>query len=180
MATFSGVRFWALVMACICVVAFSSCEEEKEEPQTVEDIIKSIEAGDFRGIEIGDDIKKVMAREEKNIVYTMPDELTCRIPLDLKDSTFYEISYNFNDAGLYIIDLVVLPSDTFATQTLFNEFKDYYDQRFGIADANDGFTSWFTSSTRGTDVEISMMDESRERGTPYLSISFYEEEGIAP
>jgi len=174
------VRFWALAFACLCVVSFSSCEEETKEPQTVEDIIKSIEAGDFRGIEIGDDIKKVIAREEKNIVYTMPDELTCRIPLDLKDSTFYEISYNFNDAGLYIIDLIVLPNDTFATKTLFQEFKEYYDVRFGKSDANDGFTSWFTSSTRGTDVEISMIDESLERGTPYLSISFYEEEGIAP
>jgi hypothetical protein len=174
------VRFWGFVFAFLCVVLFSSCEEETKETQTVGDIIKSIEAGDFRGIEIGDDIKKVMAREEKNIVYTMPDELTCRIPLDLKDSTFYEISYNFNDAGLYIIDLIILPNDTFATKTLFKEFKEYYDVRFDKSDAKNGFASWFTSSTRGTDVEISMIDESLERGTPYLSISFYEEEGIAP
>ena len=174
------MRFWHLVIVCFGFVSLSSCEEEIKEPQTVEDIIKSIEAGDFRGLEIGDDIEKVMAREEKNIVYTMPDELTCRIPLDLKDSTFFEISYNFNDQGLYIIDLIVLPNDTFGTQMLFNDFKYFYDVRFGVADSTDGFTSWFTSSARGTDVEISMMDESRERGTPYLSISFYEEEGIAP
>lgn len=157
-----------------------SCEEEKPEPQTVEDIIQSIESGDFRGIEIGDDITKVMTREQKNIVYTMPDELTCRIPLDLKDSTFFEINYNFNDEGLYIIDLVVFPNDTFSTKQLFSEFKSHYDTRFGVADSTEGFTTWYTSSARGTDVEISMIDESRERGRPYLSISFYEEEGLAP
>lgn len=168
-----------MIFFLLCLFAVS-CEDEKTESQSVEDIIKSIEAGDFRGIEIGDDIKKVMAREYKNIVYTMPDELTCRIPLDLKDSTFYEITYNFSKEGLYIIDLVVFPNDTFGTQKLYSEFKAHYDDRFGISDSTIGFSTWFTASARGTDVEISMTDESKERGRPYLSISFYEEEGIAP
>jgi hypothetical protein len=157
----------------------SSCEAEKPKERTIEDILETVDEGDFRGNKLGDDIQKVMAREQDNIVYSMPDELTCRIPMDIRDSTFYEISYNFNDMGLYVIELDVFPKSLEVAQQLFGRFKTYYDNKYGKSTVDDGYTSWFISSTRGTDVEISMIDESAEKGMPYLTIMFYEEDGIA-
>lgn len=169
----------SLVIIALLSYALFSCNEAPAETNDVETIIKSVEGGDFRGNELGDDIQKVMAREQRNIVYDMPDELTCRIPLSIKDSTFYEITYNFNDEGLYVIDLDVFPKSSGAVTELFNEFKTYYDKRYGKSTVDEGYTTWFAQSNRDTDVEITMIDESVEKKRPYLTITFYEEYGIA-
>lgn len=156
------------------------CQEPEEESTPVQGILQSDEHGDFRGIQIGDDIVKVLDKESSNVVHTMPDELTCRIPLDQKESTFYEITYNFNEHGLYVIDLIIYPQDTTNTQELFDEFKTFYDTKYGPSSESDGFTAWYTRSEAGTDLEITMIDESQEKGKPFLSITFFEAEGIAP
>jgi hypothetical protein len=169
----------SLVILIISCTVLYSCNESQAETNDVETIIKSVEGGDFRGNDLGDDIRKVMAREQRNIVYDMPDELTCRIPLNIKDSTFYEITYNFNDEGLYVIDLDVYPKSSSAVVELFDEFKDYYDKRYGKSTVDEGYTTWFTQSNRDTDVEITMIDETVEKNRPYLTITFYEEYGIA-
>lgn len=169
----------SLALVVVLLFGLHSCTENRAESGNVESILQSVEGGDFRGLELGDDIRKVMAREERNIVYDMPDELTCRIPLNIKDSTFYEITYNFSDDGLYVIDLDIFPKDHPAVLSLFDEFKEFYDARYGKSSVDEGYTTWFTHSTRGTDVEISMIDETQEKNRPYLTITFYEEYGIA-
>ncbi len=134
----------------------------------------------MRGTQIGDDWTVVKSREQQNVVYSMPDELICRVPLNMKDSTFYEISYNFGEDGLYIIDLSFFPRDKKQTRQLYKKFKAYYDLKYGKSSEDKYFTAWYTRSSRGQDLEISMTDESEEKGKPYLNITFFEKDGIAP
>lgn len=150
------------------------CAEDPPPPTPAELILKAEEGGHFRGNTIGDDIREVMARESANIVQNMPDEVTCRIPLDIKKSTFYEITYNFNEQGLYVIELDIFPKTEKDTGELFDSFKSFYDRRYGKSTVDDGYTTWFTKSTQGTDIEISMIDKTRDLEKPYLSVIFYE------
>ena len=168
----------------ILIFAFSglllcSCEDEQTDPaenqkDAVTSLLESIDGGDVRGSSIGDGIEDVLQREKKNVVYNMPDEITCRIPLSMKDSTFYDITYNFNDQGLYVIELDLFPASIEDSKSLFKEFKSFYDQRYGASTADDGYTTWFAKSGHGTDVEITMIEESKEMNRPYLGVTFYE------
>ena len=176
---FSAMGLRRFFFILLLALAFG-CADETQPEKSWEEIVATNDPGDFRGINIGDDIVKVLDKESSNVVHTMPDELTCRIPLDQKESTFYEITYNFNEHGLYVIDLIIYPQDSADTQELFSEFKDYYDKKYGASSDSDGFTAWYTKSGAGSDLEISMIDESEEKGRPFLSITFFEADGIAP
>lgn len=168
-----------LVIYMVSFCALYSCTENRAESGDVETIIRSLEGGDFRGSDLGDNIRMVMAKEQRNIVFDMPDELTCRIPLSIKDSTYYDITYNFNDEGLCVIDLDIFPKDRAAVDSLFFKFKSYYDRIHGVSTVDEGYTTWFAQSARNTNVEITMIDESVEKKRPFLTITFYEEYGIA-
>lgn len=158
------------------MLIFVSCETPQQPAveEVENDVLGVNVGGDFRGNNIGDDIKEVFNRERNNIVYNMPDELTCRIPGNIKDSTFYEITYNFNEEGLYVIAMDVYPTDSISTETLFTDFKSVYDLKYGVSEVVEGFTTWMTRSSQGTKVEITMINESKEIGKPYISLSFYE------
>jgi hypothetical protein len=158
----------------IGLVFLMACDTPPPEEEPIDRILGVGDTGIFRGVDIGDSRNAVVALEAEHIVYNMPDELTCRIPLDLKDSTYYDITYNFNEGGVHVIELDIFPESDNVTRTLFNDFKAYYDLRFGESSVDDGFTMWTTRSYRGTAIEVSMIDESREAGRPYLTVNFYE------
>lgn len=177
------MHLWSLSVRFLCFVAvtilLASCgeqnaEEKQPEKSELSQLLESIDGGDVRGNSIGDGMDDVLQREKNNIVYNMPDEITCRIPLSMKDSTFYDITYNFNDQGLYVIELDLFPANENDAQKLFGEFRSFYDLRYGASTADDGYTTWFAKSEHGTDVEITMIEESKEMQRPYLGVTFYE------
>ncbi len=153
---------------------FFGCAEEAPQPDPLDGILGASEQGVFRGSDIGDSQNDVLDREAEHVVYNMPDELTCRIPVTLKDSTFYDITYNFDETGLYVIALDIFPSSEEVSGSLFDDFKKHYDLRFGATSEDDGFTMWNARSAKGTNIEITMIDEGREAGRPYISVVFLE------
>lgn len=168
-----------IMLYAFLLVLLSSCSSDQapaseNQEDAITRLLESIDGGDVRGSSIGDGIETVRKREKKNIVYNMPDEITCRIPLSMKDSTFYDITYNFNNQGLYVIELDLFPAKLEDAQWLFQEFKHFYDLRYGSSSADDGYTTWFAKSSHGTDVEITMIEESKEMNRPYLGVTFYE------
>ena len=167
----SRFLFWVL----LCTIIYVSCStlEENNEPQ-INSILNSLDGADVRGSSIGDKIEDVLEREQDNIVHNMPDEITCKIPISIKDSTYYDIIYNFNDNGLHVIELDVFPSHDSAASSLFNDLHAFYNKRYGSSTADDGYSSWFTKSQQGKDIEVTMINESKEMNKPYLSITFYE------
>ncbi len=167
----------------IAFIFFISCNEEPsstEENKTgLEEVLGESEAGEIHGTAIGDNIEYVMRQMRPHIVSQMPDEITARIPLNIKDSTFYDIDYDFRDGTLYSIDLDIYPNDMRDCVLLFSEFKNYYDEYYGKGSQDRGYIVWYTKTRSGDDLEISMIDESSVRNQPYLAITFYQEDGIA-
>lgn len=160
----------------IAALAFACHSDPRETPgfepaQLVE------EDGSPRAADMGEPIRKVLAREADNIVHQMPDELTTRIPLNQKDSTYYEITYNFSDDGLYIIDMELYPKDSADGQIVYEQFREYFVQRFGTARPEGESLMWRTLPVQGNPIEITMTDEGLVRQRPTLSIRFNETDG---
>lgn len=162
------------VFSTIFILLLVACETPPPEERPIDRILGVTDSGLFRGLDVGASRNAVLAIEAEHIVHQMPDELTCRIPLDLKDSAFYDITYNFDEEGLRVIELDIFPASNVVKKELYDNFKAYYDRRFGKSSEDDGFTMWTTRSHRGTAVEVSMIDESTEIGRPYLTVNFYE------
>jgi len=145
--------FARVMLALLLIPACISQGGEKEE---VHSIVGEEDGGDFRGTMMGDDVNTVLAKESDNVVYNMPDEITCRIPLDMKDSTFYEVSYNFDRGLLNAIKLDLYPASEQGAIRLKDEFSKYYEKRYGNGELRDNVKYWTTRGSRGRDVEISM------------------------
>lgn len=171
-----------LIAISLLVLFISSCDSStKEDPKgdEITDILKSADSRVIHGTEIGDEMDHVITRMKPHIVSEMPDEITARIPLNMKDSTFYDIDYDFKNGKLYSIDLDIYPKSNEDCKILFQDFRKYYNSAFGKGQEKDEFIVWYTSSKTGDDVEIIMMDESSSHGKPYLAITFYQEEHIS-
>lgn len=161
--------FLIIVMLTSSGCSTDSGGDESLDPQTL-----TGEDGGLRGAAMGDNIRTIMAREANNIVHQMPDELTARIPINQKDSTYYDITYNFNDSGLYVIDMDIYPKDSSDGRIIFDQFSAYYNRRYGKALQEGGLFQWETYSSRQTIVEITISDQALGRIDPTLSITFFE------
>jgi len=166
----------------IALLVFYSCgtnTNNNDYPQGLIDVLDTNHPGDIHGTSIGDDIEYVMKKMKPHIVSEMPDELTARIPLSIKDSTFYDINYDFKNGELYSIDLDIFPKDFSDCNLLYNEFKKYYNRVYGEGIEDEGYIVWYTETKSGDDIEISLIDESYSNYKPYLAVTFYQEDGIA-
>jgi hypothetical protein len=150
-----------------------SCGDGKEGSST-EQILRHSEGGDFRGINIGDDRESVLKAENGSTVYSMPDELVYRIDPNGTDSTWYEISYNFNQQGLYDINMDVYPKNDSGMRALKNEFVQYYINRYGDCKYHNGYCQWRAMTGNGHIVSITLTDSISTTPRPCLKVKFNE------
>jgi hypothetical protein len=151
-----------------------SCGSAGINDNSTGEIMKTSELGDFRGIEMGAWPDDVLNKEGRDVLYAMPDELTYRIPLEEKDSTFYEITYNFSDAGLYDIELKIYPRDDDQRHLLSHDFSALYAERYGQATDEKHYRLWKFMTARGRIVSILLNDSLEINGRPCLKINFNE------
>jgi hypothetical protein len=161
----------------------SSCDDSSEfQHKSVTDINEDFKTETLKSVnvsEIGDQKSDVISRMKEYIISNIPDEITARIPLNPKDSSFYTIDYDFKQGKLNSIDLDIYPKNHAACQLLFKKFKTHYNSLFGMGQEKNDFMVWYTSAKTGNDVEIMLMNESSSRQKPYLAITFYQEENIS-
>jgi len=159
----------------IFIFMLFSCANSVEE-KGAKKILKSSKGGDFRGVNIGDKPSDVVGSEEINSVYSMPDELVYRIESDGEDSTWYEISYNFNEAGLYNIQLEVFPKNETHLQLYKDDFIRHYKEKYGDCAYKNGYCEWRTLTNNGNSVNITLTDSIIVESRPCLKITFNETE----
>jgi hypothetical protein len=175
---FVGLTKWmsasALLIACSLLVA---CNDEPSEELNAKLILKNSEQGDFRGINIGDRPEDVKNIEDAETVYSMPDELVYRIPPNTKDSTWYEISYNFNEQGLYDINLEIFPKDESGLGAMKQDFVGHYIEKYGECTMQNGYCTWRAMTENGHIVSITLTDSLSNNTRPRIKINFNETQG---
>jgi hypothetical protein len=160
----------------ICCLVLFSCNNAAPGNNDAEKILGSNNGGDFRGVNIGDNHSDVTSSEEGVSVYSMPDEVVYRVPLNKQDSTWYEISYNFNDNGLYNIDLEIFPKNNVASKTLKNDLITYYLNKYGDCTTVSGRCSWRAMTENGHYVSITLTDSFPDSHKPLIKVNFNESE----
>jgi hypothetical protein len=148
-----------LTIAFLFTLLISGCQQQ---PGTLsaETILQPSKGGDFRGVRLGDKPKLIKRKEDSSSVYSMPDELIYRFEPNEADSTWYEISYSFNEDGLNHISLDVYPQSADLKEHLFADFEAYYNQRFGNSKKGAAHHEWKGLTVQGHYVTVSLLRDS--------------------
>jgi hypothetical protein len=148
----------------------------QQSPSTLsaETILQPAKGGDFRGIRLGDKPKLIKRAEESSSVYSMPDELIYRFESNEADSTWYEISYNFNEDGLNHISLDVYPKSAELKDHLFTDFESYYNTRFGEGKKSATHQEWRGLTVQGHYVTVSLLVDTAGNKANHLRLVFNE------
>jgi hypothetical protein len=164
---------YSVALAMLCFLW--ACGESNHNQSTeTEAILKSIDGGDFRGVNMGDKPQDVMEREGQSAVYSMPDELVYRLPLSKEDSTWYEISYNFNEAGLYDISMEVFAERSEMIGKIHQECVSHYAGKYGQPSIENGVEQWRAMTEKGNFIWITITDSTQRLNKPCMKINFNE------
>lgn len=163
-------------LAIVAAISFCfACGSEPENKSSADEILRASEPGDFRGVNMGDKPGDVLRKEGKDYVYSLPDELTYRIPLSRQDSTWYEITYNFSEDGLYDISLEIFPRSDSQRTRLTADFSKLYIERYGQPLIDGHYSEWKVMTAKnGRIVKIIMTDSLEKNGLPCIKLNFNE------
>jgi hypothetical protein len=150
-----------------------SCQQQPT-GLSAETILQPAKGGDFRGVRLGDKPKIIKRQEESSSVYSMPDELIYRFEPNEADSTWYEISYNFNEDGLNHISLDVYPQSDELKDHLFTDFEAYYNQRYGASKKGATHQEWRGLTVQGHYVTVSLLQDTTGNKAKHLRLIFNE------
>jgi hypothetical protein len=164
---------YSVALAMLCFL-WACGESNHNESSETEAILKSIDGGDFRGVNMGDNPQDVMEREGQSAVYSMPDELVYRLPLSKEDSTWYEISYNFNEAGLYDISMEVFAERHEIIGKIYQECVSHYAGKYGQPTIENGAEQWRAMTEKGNFIWITITDSIQRLNKPCMKINFNE------
>ena len=128
--------------------------------------------GAFQGVDIGADIREVMAREQDHIIHQMPAEVTTRI-LNDRDSTYHEITYFAEGDTVYAVEMVVRPPSRLSGLQLHQQFVDYYSVQYGEADTIERALQWTALADVQPPLEIALHNRLSS-SHPNLLLTFHQ------
>ena len=162
------------IILCISLSACLAACQTAQGPVNADAILMPERGGDFRGISIGDKPKAIKRNEQATSVYSMPDELIYRFEPSEMDSTWYEISYSFNDAGLNNIHLDVYPANEALDEHLSEDFSNYYNQRYGSGKLSGGIQQWRGMTDQGRFVTVALSSGKGKENRSCIRLVFNE------
>jgi hypothetical protein len=171
----SGMNFLWLSFLVGLMIMFA-CNEKSKADTVAEEIVAPDLGGELRGVSIGDDYDKVLQTDPANFLYSMPDEIVYRLPVEGANGTWYEITYNFNDRGLYDICLEIFPTDTATNNKILADLLKLYSSKYGSSVFEDGYSTWKIMTQNAHVITVDMTDSLKKHGEPMIRIRFNESE----
>jgi hypothetical protein len=153
------------VLLCSVFTAMVSCtSQEQQKPAdltSTPQIIMGDNAGVFRGFNLGDSLSTIVRKEAGKPIETDSGYLYYEHKLfDTLGS--YNITYNFDEKGLYEIQSNIFINNAASTETVLNSFKAYFDKYYGASRTEMGFNVWSVKSAKFGEVKINLSDESSD------------------
>ncbi|MDZ4752000.1 MAG: hypothetical protein SGI87_10325 [Flavobacteriales bacterium] len=158
------------------LVTLLACNETNKPATTAEEIVVPSMGGEFRGVSIGDDYEKVLNIDPANTLYSMPDEIVYRLPVKDASGTWYEITYNFKERGLYDICLEIFPSDSNTSQTVSGDLLKLYKDKYGIPVEDKGYKSWRIMTANAHVITVDLTDSLIKHGKQMIQVRYNESE----
>jgi hypothetical protein len=165
----------------LLLVLFSpSCKEEKKKDPlkkygTFVQTVMKVDTGAFRGLNFGDLIDTVMAKESSKATEADENYLYYEYAIDTLGS--FDVAYDFDDGSLSEIQSYVYINNINRVDSVFNAFKTYFDDHFGKDETEMGYNVWTVKSGTYGNININLSDESAnfttDKAPGKLSISIY-------
>lgn len=153
------------ILVVIFAVFLFSCGGSNNENYKT---IQKSEEGHLRGVSIGMTFEEVQSKENPAFLKSKKqDYLHYDYPINMGNS--YTVAYDFSEEDkLYETELTVFFDAIEDAQTLFLDFEEQFNQKYGKGErAEDGFSIW-KSKSEALNIEVAMINDSQAYG--YLSI----------
>jgi len=151
----------------ILAIAISSCTTEPKsqsklaEYGSVFENIMITDTGAFRGFSLGDNLDSVKAKEMAKL--TEADDGYLYYEAKINDTTgSYNISYSFDEKGLSEIQSDIFINNIDNAETIYNQFKSYFDKYYGSSESHMGFNVWTVKSEKYGKIRINLSNESTD------------------
>jgi hypothetical protein len=145
----------------------SSCNRSSSSLKEYGPIVQSVilsNNGVFRGLSLGDKMDSVQRSEPIQPMEVDDGYLYYEYKIDSTAS--FNISYNFEEAGLSEIQSDIYIHDPKNTETIFNQFKTFFEEHYGTSEDQQGYTIWSVKSEKYNSVKINLSDESADLTVP--------------
>lgn len=163
--------FFLIVLTCVLSACASPEAEPPREKTRAEKIVG--DTGHFRGVSLGMSIDSVVVVDREYLFKRQLDELNYSIPFSHTDSSFFDVSYVFDQKGLFEIQVDVFLLSEKETGQLFDGFKSLLSSRYGEPSEKPNYAYWSTRNS-GKDIEITLRDVSDEYDRPMISLNIIE------
>ncbi|MDF2437824.1 MAG: hypothetical protein K0Q95_2200 [Bacteroidota bacterium] len=161
------------------LVLVSSCTKKEKDPLEkygpfVQTVMR-IDSGAFRGINFGESITSVIAKEGANTTEADTNYLYYEFSIDTMGT--FDVTYDFDNGGLAEVQSFVFIKNLNQVDSVFDSFKAYFNDHYGAGDTQMGYNVWTVKSEKYGDININLSDESADftaDKTPgKISISIY-------
>lgn len=150
-------------LTILAISFFYSCETKKDPIKTygvfVEKVIR-IEDGAFRGFNFGEKMDSVISREVSQAAEADEGYLYYEYKID--DAGSFNITYDFNEAGLSEIQSDIFINNASQADSVYNSFRKYFDDHFGESEIDMGYNVWSVKSEKYGDIKINLTDETSD------------------
>jgi hypothetical protein len=169
-----------LPLSILLLSLLSACDSKKEkDPLDQYGIfVKTVmltDTGSFRGFNFGDPMDAVLAKESAKASEADENFLYFEYRIDTVGS--FDIAYDFDESGLVEVQSYVYINNINKVDSVFNAFKDYFDDHFGKNETQMGYNVWSVRSEEYGNININLSDESAnftaDKAPGKLSISIY-------
>jgi hypothetical protein len=152
------------LFSIILLLSIYSCETKEKDPlkkygSFVETVIRS-EENTFRGFNFGEKADTIMAREAGQAAEA--DEGYLYYEYRINDLGSFNITYDFNENGLNEIQSDVFINNPLQADSVFNAFKNYFDDHFGNSEVDMGYNVWSVQSEKFGNIKINLTDETAD------------------
>jgi hypothetical protein len=154
------------IVVVVFIAIFSSCSKPKSTSNLAEygsafETIMQTDTGTFRGFNLGNHLDSVKAKEISKLIEMDESYLYYESKIDDSTGTF-NISYTFDDGSLTEIQSDIFVNSQEHTDSLFSQFKNYFDKHYGPSEMHGGYNVWTVKSMKFDDVRINLSDESTD------------------
>lgn len=151
----------AAAIILFVLICSASCKHEKDPLKkygTVVETVMRSDNGAFRGFNFGEKQDSVHAKEAGPAAETDQDYLYYEYRIGGIGS--YNITYDFDEEGLNEIQSDIFITNAGQTDSIFNSFKNYFDDHFGRDETDMGYNVWTVKSDKFGDIKINLSDQS--------------------
>lgn len=169
---------WFKYAAAPAVLLFlAGCESppQKEEPTFGTEILAPGEGASVRGAQLGDALEAVREREAFTLAEEGLSHLVYESEVDINERPAeVTVYYNFDEFGLFEIQIDLYPAERADAVLAFDHLKTMLTTLYGAPRKALGGLRFTSYSPSNNVVEITLSDESRDAGVPFVSLNYLE------